>query len=91
MPYIKKNDRNEYDPQILGLAEKIREMTRSEGRAGHMNYTITRLILAVYGEKLRYADHNEVVGMLECAKQEFYRRATAPYEDEKITSEGDVY
>jgi hypothetical protein len=29
--------------------------------------------------------------MLECAKQEFYRRNTAPYEDEKVLENGDVW
>ena len=29
--------------------------------------------------------------MLECAKLELYRRVAAPYEDEKIDQNGDVY
>jgi len=38
-----------------------------------------------------YTTYNEVVGVLECAKLEMYRRAVAPYEDEKIAENGDVY
>ena len=32
-----------------------------------------------------------MVGVLECAKLELYRRMAAPYEDEKIEDNGDVY
>ena len=38
-----------------------------------------------------YATFNEVVGVLECAKQEFYRRVVAGYEQEKFVANGDVY
>jgi len=32
-----------------------------------------------------------VMGTLLCAAFEFYRRVAAPYEDRKITTNGDVY
>jgi len=41
--------------------------------------------------RVRYAHLNEVVGVLECAKLELYRRVVAPYEDQKMTESGDVY
>ena len=41
--------------------------------------------------RLRYTHVNEAVGVLECAKLELYRRVAAPYEDEKIAENGDVY
>ena len=90
MPYITKDDRSKLDSAIAALAERIREMNTPETRAGNLNYAITKLLKTVYGAKLRYADHNEIIGMLDCAKQEWYRRCTAPYEDEKIASNGDV-
>ena len=90
MPYITKEDRSKLDAAIATLAERIREISAPETRAGNLNYSITRMLKMVYGAKLRYADHNEIVGMLDCAKQEWYRRCTAPYEDEKITANGDV-
>ena len=34
---------------------------------------------------------NELVGVLECAKIELYRRIAAPYEDDKSRINGDVY
>lgn len=60
---------------------------------GELNYAITRLIddyLRAQGG-LAYAGINEVVGVLECAKLELYRRIAGPYEDTKIAANGDVY
>ena len=34
---------------------------------------------------------NAIIGALECAKLELYRRVAAPYEDDKIIENGDVY
>lgn len=60
--------------------------------AGELNYRITMLCLN-YIDMLgkSYKSINEVVGVLECAKLEFYRRLAAPYEDTKIQQNGDVY
>jgi hypothetical protein len=41
--------------------------------------------------EIRYARLNEVIGAIDCAKLELYRRIAAPYEDKKITENGDVY
>lgn len=61
--------------------------------AGELNYAVTRLVDQYLVERggLRYAHLNEVVGVLECAKLEVYRRLAAPYEDAKIRDSGDVY
>jgi hypothetical protein len=40
---------------------------------------------------LTYETLNAVIGVLECAKLEFYRRVAAPYEDTKIQQNGEVY
>jgi hypothetical protein len=81
MPYINTDARNR-------LAEG-----KSPENAGELNYAITRLIDSYLVEKgeLRYANLNEVIGVLECAKLELYRRIAAPYEDKKKESQGDVY
>jgi hypothetical protein len=88
MPYIKKSDRAKYQ-NILNELSKLIPQDPME-RPGHINYVVSLLIHKVYGERLRYAQHNEVVGVLNCIVEEFYRRKTAPYEDEKIESEGDL-
>lgn len=38
-----------------------------------------------------YVELNEVVGALESAKLELYRRIVGPYEDKKSAENGDVY
>lgn len=59
---------------------------------GELNYKITRLCLEYFKCRGgRYQQINDVVGVLECAKMEFYRRAAAPYEDSKIIIHGDVF
>jgi hypothetical protein len=58
---------------------------------------ITNLCLKYLKSKIYKGGHwdyrriNEVMGALECAKQEFYRRVAVPYEDKKIKENGDVY
>ena len=55
---------------------------------GELNYVVTRILKEVY--PLRYFHLNKAIGVLECIKQEYYRRVTAPYEDIKIQESGDV-
>ena len=88
MPYIGRKDRAKYQELITELAEMIPKDAMS--RAGNFNYVVSLLIEKTYGTKIRYADHNEVVGVLSCIALEFYRRKTAPYEDIKIGEEGDL-
>lgn len=97
MPYIVKEKREQVDTQLGYLIDAITEASRGDVSVlpGILNYCITVLIKSTYRlvtgkAKLSYADHNSAVGMLECAKQEFYRRNTAPYEDEKVIENGDV-
>jgi hypothetical protein len=88
MPYIKPEAREKYDKLIKTLAQ---ELTRPVGGVvdGEVNYVISRLINLSY--ERRYASLNRAIGVLECIKQEYYRRVVAPYEDEKIKENGDVY
>ena len=88
MPYIKRSERAQYQELLEELAKRIPE-DRS-ARPGHMNYVVSLFIEKVYGKQMRYADHNEVMGFLAGVSQEFYRRKTAPYEDQKIREEGDL-
>lgn len=97
MPYIKKEDRKEFDASINALADAIAKKNHDNCSlpCGDLNYSITRLIHRVldnpqFDIRVGYADYNEMIGMLECAKLELYRRKVAPYEDEKIKENGDV-
>ena len=85
MPYIKSTDRARLDAAIDALAL----LMTPEQRAGELNYIINRLMLKMLG-KGKYQDINELIGALECAKLEFYRRKAGPYEDEKAAANGDL-
>jgi len=86
MPYILQSNRDRLDPKIKELAKTI----DFNQRAGELNYTITKLLLTLKGAE-KYQDYNELIGALESAKLEFYRREIAPYEDVKVKENGDVY
>lgn len=66
-------------------------------KAGELNYVVTKACLRYLrnferpGRKLSYQDFNDVIGALECAKLEIYRRMVSPYEDGKKTENGDVF
>ena len=94
MPYIKKELRKEVDTEINSLVSGLKNLIEDNSsiRAGVLNYTITKLIDGLYGplEKAGYKDYNEAIGMLECCKLEFYRKAAAPYEDLKLRENGAV-
>lgn len=92
MPYITKELREQLDPSIELLFAELDYMGDSKNLAGLMNYSISALISKLLDTKgLNYHNINELIGMLECAKLELYRRVASPYEDEKIKSNGDVY
>lgn len=86
MPYIDNDKREEINP----LVEQLRDILSS---MGDLNYTITRLCDAYLTteEGIRYSRLNDLVGALECAKLELYRRVAAPYEDKKAQENGDAY
>jgi len=59
--------------------------------AGELNYLITTIILQYIREHgTKYQNMNDVIGALEGAKLELYRRHIATYEDQKISENGDV-
>ena len=81
MPYIKQSDREYVKPSEFTPAVP-----------GGLNYQITcviRTYIQVNG--LSYQRINDVLGALEGAKLEFYRRVAVPYEELKMQENGDVY
>lgn len=84
MPYIKNEDRL-YSDVTLGDYRAARD-------PGTLNYQITSLIKDYWDDVgHKYQTINDIVGALEGAKLEFYRRVATPYEDTKIQLNGDVY
>ena len=92
MPYIKEDDRKKLNSLIDEFADKVKEMYKdnpAQTRDGLLNYSITRLLNKVYADA-RYHDFNELIGMLECCKLEYYRKYLSPYEDLKEVENGAV-
>jgi hypothetical protein len=81
MPYVKSGVRDRIDRG--GIPEN----------SSALDYAVTRILNGYLKRKdrLAYAELNEAVGALECAKPERYWRMVAPYEDGKIAENGDVY
>jgi len=83
MPYIAKERRGRVAPAF------INDFPES---SGELNYALTQVCLAylrTYGRS--YRTMNDIVGALECAKQEFVRRVVGPHEEKKREEHGDVY
>jgi len=89
MPYIPQENRKKLDEKIIPL---FREAANSHhrGDVGDVNYCISQLIWRLFQENPTYRRACELMGTLECAKAEFYRRVVAPYEDKKIEANGDL-
>lgn len=80
MPYIPQEIRD-----VLDLGDP-------PGTVGELNYVFTQAIKAYLRHTgLSYQSINDVLGALDGAGKEFYRRVAAPYEDTKIAQNGDVY
>jgi hypothetical protein len=93
MPYIKKQNRKPFDELVVQLVDKLldsKEKGGNEANVGDVNYVISSIIWTLFNTKKSYTTGNNLMGVLECVKQEFYRRQLAPYEDEKIKENGDL-
>jgi hypothetical protein len=89
MPYIYQDMRLELDSEIENLADIIKKYDQKD-RAGILNYIFSSLLEVLPEKQWNYHTINEAIGVLECAKLEFYRRFAAPYEDKKIKENGDL-
>ena len=84
MPYLKPEQK-----------ERIRNQLHLPPIAepGELNFLICEVVKHFLANHIqpRYADYNDVLGALEGAKLEVYRRLIAVYEDGKIAENGDVF
>lgn len=84
MPYIKQEDR-------ARLLKELLEGDINPTNAGELNYMITCIAHTYWANNgSNYQAFNDIIGALEGAKLELYRRKVAPYEDDKIQQNGDV-
>lgn len=84
MPYITREQREK------ALKTKLKDLCTQELNAGQINYIISILLKQQFLNNRCYTKANDLVGAIECAKQEFIRRYVNPYEDEKIEQNGDI-
>jgi hypothetical protein len=88
MPYIKRQDREKFDSHINELVKLLSE--NKIVSPGELNYLISSIIWKIYDRFPSYTLANNMIGALECVKQEFYRRKLSSYEDVKIGENGDI-
>jgi hypothetical protein len=78
-------------PYITEIQRKEIADGRPPADAGELNYVLTLLAIEYFSTHGNYQGINDVVGALDGCKAEFQRRIVAPYEDGKISVNGDVY
>ncbi len=93
MPYIPQVDRPAYDDSIRRLADTLAQQPQNQ-RKGHANYVVTQILRFAWGldeeSGESYSSYADIIGALECAKLEMYRRWAAAYEDKAIAKNGDL-
>lgn len=87
MPYIKNDRRHIYNTLVEEFQD---EWERGDFHPGEMNYFIFKLLDSSWRLDTSYDNANELMGVLACVSQEWYRRRVAPYEDLKKEENGDV-
>lgn len=86
MPYIDKQSRIGWD---FWLNNKDKP---DFVKIGNLNYVISKLCLLYLQEKGEsYQTYNDIIGVLECAKQEIYRKMVSKYEDKKEQENGTIW
>lgn len=92
MPYIVESKREVLNKAIDDLVDALRQLESDDpenNMEGNLNYAISSIINQTYN--VSYRSINDVVGLLECVKMEYYRKVAAPYETQKEFDNGPVY
>ncbi len=90
MPYLTDDARAKIDDHINDLIDVL--VNSDVSVPGGLNYAICRVadgVIAAKGES--YSLYNTLLGSVEAAKLEIYRRMVAPYEDVKCQHNGEVF
>jgi hypothetical protein len=88
MPYISESRRNRLDNK---LGQLIYELDSALWHPGDVAYVIARIAAAWYAVNPRYERIATIIGVLNTAGMEFYRRIGEPHEDIAMDKHGDVY
>jgi len=92
MPYITPEKREVLDPVVDTLVDALRGLQSDDpedNSQANINYVLSRLLDRMY--TANYQEINNALGMLLATALEYYRRVGAPYENQKIYDNGDVY
>ena len=74
------------------ITQESRDNLVTAQNGGDLNYQISMLCATYIAEHgCRYHNISDVVGALEGAKQEFFRKVVNPYEEIKENENGGVY
>jgi len=85
MPYISEKARKKF----MFIESELENLNKYDVlTAGELQYLIAFAIKCMRPEC--YLHMNDIMGALAGAQMEFYRRHVAPYEDTKISENGDV-
>ena len=85
MPYIPKSEKDRVDKGLVALH------LSDINNAGALNYAVHQVIAKYISQnKEDYQTYNDIIGVLDCAKMELYRRVISDYEDKKILQNKDV-
>ena len=87
MPYIPQKERKRYKS---ALSDLINELEKSNWSSGHLNYIFSKIAKSAWDSHSRYDQANKIIGALEAAKLEFYRRRVVIYEQLKEIENGDI-
>lgn len=90
MPYITTDKRTLIDLSLKQIEQDI--FSGKIDNVGELNYIITHILHTFIEKKpWSYSNFNSIIGVLECIKQEYYRRIIVKYEEKKIEENGDIY
>ncbi len=92
MPYIKEEHREILDPIINDLKRTIVNITLDDESVKLeclINYMILKMLSEMYTAK-NYDEINDVIGMLECCKLEYYRKVAAIVNDQSEYDYGEI-
>lgn len=90
MPYLTEEDKHKVGVEVDRLTDYTNNLD-IQNLAGHINYInfiVVRRWISKNGKK--YFVFAAILGTLICCVLEIYRRLVAPYEEEKIKSNGDA-
>jgi hypothetical protein len=87
MPYIKLNNREKFSKCL----DDIRLISLSPGELNYLISNICHIYLTSDENLPSYSRFNDIIGVLECAKLEYYRRVVSEYEEKCIEKNGDVF